>query len=229
MHEYERLEQRWKVYNFKKNFKSFFLLSILFLLIGGAFYILKMKSSSSLKPKNISSNQKTINNVSHNKNFLAPALDFEKRLLNKKVINKSQKKSNRKQSNNKKKVTDKKATKNKPNIKNRSKKDTFKIETQTLSLKEMIRNFKKRPSAPLALLIAKKYFTKGEYKHALEWSIKSNELDKNLEESWILFAKSAYRIGDKKRAIKALQIIIRKNNSKEAKRLLRKISRGQKI
>ncbi len=215
MHEYERLERRWRRYRLKRFFLYLFYLLILTLFVAGGWSIWQ----KDLIPNfSMPSNDKVI--VTNN--YLFPSLEFEKR-LDKKEKN-LDKLSERKQ---KAKRPQKHITRERK--KPKSSPQPLTITSQNIALNDIIRDFKKKPTPALALLIAKKYFVRGDYEKSLKWSIKANELDKENEESWILYAKSASRLGDKKRAMQALLIIIKKSNSEEAKRLLRMLAQGQQI
>ena len=207
MHEYERLERRWRRYRLKRLFLYALLPTALFIV--GVWYFWQKNGvfSATLHKQSM---------TLHATNYLSPSLAFEKRLQNR--INRKTAKEF------KKREVAKKETKEQ-----KSPKTPVTIVSQSITLPDMLRSFEKNPSASLALLIAKKYFAKENYKKALEWSIKANELDKRNEESWILYARSASRLGDKKRAMQALLIIIKKSDSQESKRLLRMLAKGQRI
>ncbi len=152
------------------------------------------------------SHKKIVSQHRKHNNLLLPSLTFEKNLqlsrkLSKKVAHRVEKKRKR----------DKK---------------TLHIASEQMDIKELTNLYDQNPDPDLAIMIAQRYFQRKEYENALQWSIKSNELDKNLEQSWLLFAKSSYKLGRKNRAINALRIYIRKSGSQKAKELLMKMLQG---
>ena len=78
-----------------------------------------------------------------------------------------------------------------------------------------------------ALLLAKAYYNKGEYNKAESWSLKANKLDRNLEESWLLFAKAKAKLGKKQESVKILASYYKKTRSPKAKALINEVKRGQ--
>ena len=80
--------------------------------------------------------------------------------------------------------------------------------------------FTRRKTYGIAIKISKKYFKKKEYKKSLAWAKKANALNKEDEDSWILYAKSRYALGDVKSAKEILEFYLGYKNSKTAKMLL---------
>lgn len=122
--------------------------------------------------------------------------------------------------------------KNKKNIKKEiSKKDSSNLE-QNLSkkllsineptLKELEDLFRKRESYNLAIKISKIYLKKKDFKNSLKWSKIANKLDSELEDSWILYAKSLYNLGDKDAAREILEVYLKFKYSKKIENLLQK-------
>ena len=64
--------------------------------------------------------------------------------------------------------------------------------------------FLKTDNPTIALELAKLNFKKNNFKEAIKWSLAANDIDNSLEESWIIFAKSKYKLKQKDDAIKAL-------------------------
>ena len=64
--------------------------------------------------------------------------------------------------------------------------------------------FLKTDNPTIALELAKLNFNKNNFKEAIKWSLAANDIDNSLEESWIIFAKSKYKLKQKDDAIKAL-------------------------
>jgi tetratricopeptide (TPR) repeat protein len=76
-----------------------------------------------------------------------------------------------------------------------------------------------------SLFLAKMYYEKNDYKKAEEWALKTNKINNNIEESWIIFAKSKVKSGKIDEAIHILKNYIRQSNSQKAKILLLKIKK----
>ncbi len=75
-----------------------------------------------------------------------------------------------------------------------------------------------------ALLIAKAYYRAGNYRKSEKWALKANNLNRNLEESWLLFAKSKDALGKRKEALKILIAYYNRTKSSKVKLLIEKIS-----
>ncbi|QKG29387.1 transformation system protein [Campylobacter sp. RM16187] len=103
----------------------------------------------------------------------------------------------------------------------------FKFEIQSsnldISVDELKTKFDKSNSSDLAVLIAKKYYDIEDYKNSEKWALIANELDSDNEESWVIFAKSKYNLGQKYDAVKVLRIYNDKTNSKEIEDLIKHI------
>ncbi len=78
-----------------------------------------------------------------------------------------------------------------------------------------------------ALLLAKLYYKKSDFQSAEQWALSANKLDNNLEESWLLFAKSKAKLGKNHEALKILVSYYKKSKSTKAKALIMAIKRGQ--
>ncbi len=75
-----------------------------------------------------------------------------------------------------------------------------------------------------ALLIGEAYYRAGNYKESEMWALKANNLDKNSEKSWLLFAKSKNALGKREEALKVLIAYYNRTKSPRAKRLIEKIN-----
>ena len=111
--------------------------------------------------------------------------------------------------------------------------DTTKLKKIHLSssssnyIETMKRKFLKHKNPRDALLLAKVFYKRKLYKKAEKWSFSANKIDKSLEESWIIFAKSKAKLGKKDEAIKILFMYYKKNKSKKIKELIQNIKRGR--
>ncbi len=103
-----------------------------------------------------------------------------------------------------------------------SKKITFHT-TSNNYLSIMKRKFEKNKNSREAILIAKVYYKAGNYVESEKWALIANNLDKNSEESWFLFAKSKVKLGKKREALKILISYHKKTKSLQAKELINKI------
>ena len=234
MHKYDTLYIRWKKYKIKKRVKIFFVLAVLFALgyesyTKNLFSKIFPPSPTHIVTKKVLPQQKIATkeikkviptkNIKEKKrssaikvdqqstNMIYPSFDFEKNLFVAKNTHKS---------------TPIKATYKKPPI---SKKPL--IISHTKSLASLKKEFKTKRSSDLALLIAKRYYAKKDYKNTIVWSLLANDIDPSNEESWLLFAKAKYKLGEKNAAMRALQSFINLYNSKQAKTLLREFQSGE--
>lgn len=74
-----------------------------------------------------------------------------------------------------------------------------------------------------ALLLAKAFYKSGEYAQAEEWALRANSLDKDLAESWFVFAKAKAKMGKHQEALKVLSSYYKSSKSPKAKELITKI------
>ncbi len=91
----------------------------------------------------------------------------------------------------------------------------------------VIKRFKKNNNPALSLFVAKKYYELGEYKQAYNYALITNEINNNIEASWIIFSKSLVKLNQKSKAIQTLQQYINHSNSNQAKVLLKEIVSGK--
>ncbi len=101
------------------------------------------------------------------------------------------------------------------------------IETTSVSAyKDVAKRFSESHDTDDSLFLAKSYYGKGNYKKAEYWALQTNKVNQNIEESWLIFAKSKVKMGRKNEAINILTAYIKKSNSVQAKNLLYKIKKG---
>jgi hypothetical protein len=103
----------------------------------------------------------------------------------------------------------------------------IKRQNEYSDIEEIITRFKKSNNPALSLFIAKKYYELGEYRNAYNYSLITNELNKDIEASWILFAQSLVKLNEKDKAVKVLQDYIKHTNSNRANLLLNDILSGK--
>ena len=93
-------------------------------------------------------------------------------------------------------------------------------------IQHVIARFKKSNSPALSLFIAKSYYEQGDYNQAYNYALVTNQIDNNIEASWIVFAKSLVKMGQKEKAISTLKEYIKHSKSNNAKTLLDEIVLG---
>ena len=86
--------------------------------------------------------------------------------------------------------------------------------------------FLKTDNPTIALELAKLNFKKNNFKEAIKWSLAANDIDNSLEESWIIFAKSKYKLKQKDDAIKALNEYNKNLNKASINTLISKMRDG---
>ena len=89
--------------------------------------------------------------------------------------------------------------------------------------KEVEYRFTVSPNVDDSMFLSKIYYDKKSYSKAAYWSLQTNKLDGNIEESWLIFADSKAKIGQKNEAIRVLSEYVNKSNSIKAKKLLIKL------
>ena len=100
-----------------------------------------------------------------------------------------------------------------------SKKNNTDNTTYTLLEKK----FKKTSDYKIALKLSRLYYASKNYKKALKWSMIANELNQKDDGSWLLFAKSKIKLGEKEIAKKALMTYNKEYYSKKVEQLLDRI------
>ncbi len=94
-------------------------------------------------------------------------------------------------------------------------------------INHVIKRFKKSNNPALSLFIAKKYYKLKKYHKAYNYALITNAIDKDIDESWILFSKSLIKLGKKDMAINTLTKYIEQSDSINAKVLLDNIKSGK--
>ena len=80
------------------------------------------------------------------------------------------------------------------------------------------------PSFNTCIELSKRYFINKDYKNALKWAKLANLQNKKDPISWIIAAKSLYKLGKKEEAIKLLKIYNSYYNNKKIKKLLKEFN-----
>lgn len=94
-------------------------------------------------------------------------------------------------------------------------------------IKNIITRFKKNNNPALSLFVAKKYYELDNYTQAYNYALITNQINSDIEASWIIFAKSLVKLGKKKQAIQTLQKYISASHSNSAELLLKEIQSGK--
>ncbi|WP_457592784.1 CDC27 family protein [Hydrogenimonas sp.] len=95
------------------------------------------------------------------------------------------------------------------------------------TLEYLIKRFNERRDPKLASYIAQSYYKKGKYKEAVKWSVMANSLDPSSEETWLIFARSKVKLGQKEDAIRALRVYLNQYSSRNIKSFLQSLEAGR--
>jgi len=102
------------------------------------------------------------------------------------------------------------------------------IESSSVSAyKDVEKRFYQSHDTDDSLFLAKSYFRKGNYKKSEYWSLQTNKVNTNIEESWIIFAKSKVKLGRRNEAIRILTNYAKRSSSGVAKNLLYKLKKNR--
>jgi hypothetical protein len=99
-------------------------------------------------------------------------------------------------------------------------------ENDMKDIQDVISRFKKNKNPALSLFVAKRYYKIGNYQQAYNYALITNELDTNIEDSWLIFAKSLYKLDQKDMAIKTLKTYLQDSGSVKAKITLDQMEKG---
>lgn len=80
-----------------------------------------------------------------------------------------------------------------------------------------------------AIMLAEEYYTNKNYSECNKWALIANNIDAENEKSWIWFAKSKVKLGQKNDAILALKTYLKSNKSQSIQSLLNQIMVGEPI
>lgn len=95
------------------------------------------------------------------------------------------------------------------------------IKSSTVSAyKDVEKRFYQSYDTDDSLFLAKSYYRKGEYKKSEFWSLQTNKINSNIEDSWLIFVKSKVKLGHRNEAIRILTSYAQKSNSSAAWNLL---------
>ena len=93
-------------------------------------------------------------------------------------------------------------------------------------IKNVIKRFKVNNNPALSLFVAKKYYEIGNYHQSYNYALITNQINKDIESSWIIFAKSLVKLGKKEKALNTLKEYINVSDSHTARLLSEEIQSG---
>ena len=94
-------------------------------------------------------------------------------------------------------------------------------------LEDLLNRYKDNKNSKVATHIANSYFQEQNFKDAYRYAIEANELDPSSQASWIVTAKSLFKMNKKKDAIRILRSYLSAYQSNEIKNLLFKMLSGE--
>ena len=103
----------------------------------------------------------------------------------------------------------------------------IKMKEDRSDVKDVIKRFKKNNNPALSLFVAKKYYQYKDYQKAYNYALITNEINNEIEESWIIFAKSLVKLNKRKKAVQTLTRYVNHSGSGNAKVLLDNIKSGK--
>lgn len=104
----------------------------------------------------------------------------------------------------------------------------IRIETQEVnSLVYLKEKFEKTQNIIFALMLAEEYYLTKNYNESSKWALIANGIDSDNEKSWIWFAKSKIKLGQREDASLALKAYLKNNKSKTIESLLSQIAIGE--
>lgn len=108
-------------------------------------------------------------------------------------------------------------------------KSTMNIERKNddSDIQHVIKRFQTNNNPALSLFVAKKYYQLGAYDKAYNYALITNEINNNIEDSWIIFAKSLVKLNKKDMAVDTLKKYINFSHSSQAKILHDEILSGK--
>lgn len=109
-------------------------------------------------------------------------------------------------------------------------KGVIKIESQEInSISYLKEKFDSTHNIVFALMLAEEYYLSKNYIECNKWALIANNIDAENEKSWIWFAKSKIKLGQKEDAILALKTYLKNTKSQAAQSLLNQITLGEAI
>jgi len=94
-------------------------------------------------------------------------------------------------------------------------------------IKNILKRFQEDKNPALSLFLAKKYYELDEYEEAAKYALITNQLNKEIEDSWLIFSKSLVKMHHKEKAVNVLHQYIKSSHSTNAAVLLHDIQSGE--
>jgi len=94
-------------------------------------------------------------------------------------------------------------------------------------IQDVVKRFKKNKNPALSLFVAKRFYAMKNYQQSYNYALITNELNSDIEDSWLIFAKSLVKLDQKDMAISTLESYIESSRSIKAKLLLDSIRNGK--
>ena len=101
-------------------------------------------------------------------------------------------------------------------------------ESNVATLIDIMKRFNESHDPNDSLFLAISYYEKKEYNKSLFWAIETNKITEEIEDSWIIMAKSKFYLGDKNEAIRILRAYASKTGSKEALNIINEFENENK-
>ncbi|MDD2949679.1 MAG: CDC27 family protein [Sulfuricurvum sp.] len=95
------------------------------------------------------------------------------------------------------------------------------FEVNTQKADTPLEAYQNNPKYETALDVARDYYAKKNFADAATWAKKANQMNREAEDAWLLYAKSYYAQGKKTEAIGVLELYLNYKDSKAASELLR--------
>ena len=124
-------------------------------------------------------------------------------------------------------IEERKVQKKKSIIVHKEKKVLIQRQESQSDINHVIARFQKNNNPALSLFIAKKYYKLGDYKQAYNYALLTNQINKSIDQSWIIFARSLVKLNKKEKAKSILKSYIKSSKSVNAKVLLDDIKSGK--
>jgi tetratricopeptide (TPR) repeat protein len=245
----EELEKRWLKYKTKSFMLLFFVIGLMGSLIYGGYYILyKLKidnrvqehqpkptatvvpTESMVEGNATNSTNKVSTTLTGTAIALAPIIPIvnldrgeeEKQTVKRQIIKPKRKKGVKGVA--REVIRRKSPPPNPTHTPKYRQKKRIEIRSSSLNYMSIMKEkFYKHKNPREAILIAKAYYRAGNYAKSEEWALRANHLNRSLDESWLLFAKSKNMLGEHEEAIKILRAYYAKSKSPKAKLLIKKL------
>ncbi|MCK4441918.1 MAG: CDC27 family protein [Sulfurovaceae bacterium] len=237
----KELEKRWYKYKTKGMLLVISILTLIALLIYGIYYILykldididkkeqpkAVMGIQKIKEKNSSIIPKIIKEKKDNSVLLSPTIPIidleEEKLKDSRNKKRAIKYNIAKKHHTRTPHHAKRLIKAKTSVVNVEKKKIKFQQTSNNYMSIMKQKFAQNKNPRDALLVAKAYYNAGNYKKSEEWALRANRLNSNLDESWLIFAKSKDKMGKRREALKILLTYYNKSKSYKVKALIDKM------